>query len=90
MFNPRPNKILKNQLARIIHSNLKDKGKTDNYDYKPIENRIINEWLIKVKGKKVYNELGTIIYQTNYMASNFGAYVFNTKAEIDFEKELTE
>lgn len=90
MFNPRPNKIVKNQLARMIHLDSKEKGEFNNYIYSPIENRLINDWLIKIKGKKEYKELGVMIYQTSYMASNFGAYVFNTKNEIDFEKELTE
>ncbi len=90
MINPQPNKIIKNKLARLIHSELKEKGKINNYSYKPMENRILNDWLIKIKGKKEYHDLGVSVYQTSYMASNFGVYVFNANKEMDFEKELTE
>ena len=89
MLNPKPTDGIKKFLAGQIHSDLKEKGKVQNYVYSPMENRLINNWLIKIKGRKEYLDLDVTIYQTSYMASNFGAYVFNTSKDLDFEKELT-
>ena len=90
MLNPRPDKFLKEELAVEFHSDFKNKGKTEGYTYKPIENRLINNWLIKIKGEKTYNDWDRSIYNTLYFSSNFGAIVINTDKEVDFERELTQ
>jgi hypothetical protein len=88
MLNQQPNEILKNQIANELHSNQRRKGKENGFKYKPLENRLINNWLIKIKGEKINNKNTT--YITFYFSSNFGAYVLHLEKELDFEKELTE
>jgi hypothetical protein len=89
MLNEIPNKILKNEIANEIHSNFKEKGIAQDYEYKPMENKLINDWLIKIKGENKFESKKTT-YSTVYFSSNFGAYVSSTNKELDFEKELTE
>jgi hypothetical protein len=89
MLNPFHNKNLKNQIAKEIHSINRIKGKEQGYIYEPMENKLINDWLIKIKGKKKFdNENST--YITAYLSKSFRAYVSNENKELDFEKELTE
>lgn len=90
MINPLSNSFINKQLATQIHSSLRENGKSQGYIYKPMENRLINGWLIKIKGEKYFKDSDISIYQTNYMSSNFGAFVSNTEKELDFEAVLTE
>lgn len=90
MLNPKPDEFIRDQLASMVHTDLKARGEADGYVYKPIENRLIDNWLIKIKGKKTFSDLDVVIYRTSYMASNFAAYVFNNQKDMDFQKELTE
>lgn len=89
MSNPLPNKYLKNQIAKEIHSKNRIKGNEQGFIYKPMENKLINTWLIKIKGENKFNNENSV-YTTAYFSNNFGAYVSNTNKELDFEKELTE
>jgi len=90
MFNPRVNKYIKDELANLIIKDMKNRGEKENYIYKNIENKLINNWLIKVKGKMKYENSENPTYLTQYMASNFGAFVANNEVKFDFEKILTE
>lgn len=90
MFNPKVNKFIKDKLADLIIMDLKNKGKKENYTYRNIENKLINNWLIKIKGKMKYENSENPTYLTQYMASNFGAFVTNSEMKFDFEKEFSE
>jgi hypothetical protein len=90
MLNPIPNKYFKDEIAVELHSDFRKKGGTQGYIYKPIENKLINDWLIKIKGEKDFTELNRKIYNTIYFSNNFGAIVTSTNKELDFEKEMTE
>jgi hypothetical protein len=90
MFNLRINKFIKNEFADFIIKDLKNKGKKADFIYRNMENKLIDDWLIKVKGKKTYKNSENQIYITHYMASNFGAFVSVNEKEFDFEKELSE
>ena len=90
MLNETPNKYLKNEIAIELHSDLRKKSKTQGYIYKPMENKLINDWLIKIKGEKEHKETGNSIFNTIYYSNNFGAVVTSTNKELDFEKEMTE
>ena len=89
MLNPRVNKFIKDELANLIIKGLRKKGEKENYIYRNIENKLINDWLIKVKGKMKYENSENPTYLTQYMASNFGVFVTNNEMKFDFEKELT-
>jgi hypothetical protein len=89
MLNSKPNRFTAKTLGRGLHANMKEQGKEQGYVYKPMENKLINNWLIKIKGEKEYKDLGFSIYQTSYMASSFAAFVFNRNKDLDFEKVFT-
>ena len=90
MLNPIPNKYLKDEIATELHNDFREKGKNQGFTYKPMENKLINNWLIKIKGEKDFYELNRKTYNTIYFSNNFGAIVVNDNKEFDFEKELTE
>ena len=90
MLNQIPNEYLKNEIAIELHSEFRKKSKSQGYIYKPIENRLINDFLIKIKGEKEYIKTGKSIFNTIYYSTNFGAVVTSENKELDFEKEMTE
>jgi hypothetical protein len=90
MSNPKVNKFTKDELANYLIKEMKKKGANEQFTYQNMESRLINDWLIKIKGKVKYSNFEKPKYLTQYMASNFGAFVTSEKAEFDFEKELTE
>ena len=90
MLNPIPNKYLKDEMATKLHNDFREKGGNQGFTYKPMENKLINNWLIKIKGEKDFYELNRKTYNTIYFSNNFGAIVVNDNKEFDFEKELTE
>tara|TARA_R110002073_G_scaffold14554_2_gene59370 strand:+ start:56650 stop:57225 length:576 start_codon:yes stop_codon:yes gene_type:complete len=90
MLNPIPNRYFKDQLARELHSDFRNKGEVEGYTYKAMENKLINKWLIKIKGEKKYPYPDKSIYNTIYFSNNFGAFVTSTNKDLDFEKEMTE
>ena len=90
MLNQIPNKYLKSKIALEVHSDFRKKAKTQGFIYKPLENKLINNWLIKIKGEKEYIETGKSIFNTVYYSNNFGAVITSNNKDLDFEKELTE
>ena len=90
MLNQIPNEYLKNEIAIELHSEFRKKSKSQGYIYKPIENRLRNDFLIKIKGEKEYIKTGKSIFNTIYYSTNFGAVVTSENKELDFEKEMTE
>jgi len=90
MQNSKPNDFMAKMLGRELHADMKKKGEEQGYVYKAMQNRLINKWLIKVKGEKEYKDFGFSIYQTSYMASDFAAFVFNRDSDLDFEEVFTE
>ena len=89
MGNPKPNDYLGRTLSKKIHADSRKKGKLENFVYKPLNNRLIQGWIFKIKGERYYQEEDFYMYQTTYMAKDFGAFAIHVDKEIDFEKEFT-
>lgn len=90
MPNPKPDRSIKNMLVRNIIASMRSKGKIQGFIYKNMENRFIDNWLIKIKGEKRYNDSEISVYATQYLAVNFGAFVSSLDKDVDFEDVLTE
>lgn len=90
MDNPKPNDYFGRVVSKQIHAQMKRAGELEGYVYKPLNNRLINGWLFKIKGERHYKEQDMYMYQTTYMAHKFGAYAVHMDKEMDFEEEFTQ
>jgi len=93
-INPTVNEWVKEKLADYIISSMRDRGNDENFKYKNLQNKLIDERMIKIKGKIVYDKTSEKgFYSTQYLANGwaigFSAFV-NNSSDVDFEKELTE